>query len=371
VLINECRPLQIEDVFGQEICKRTLVNTVEAAASDNVPIPHTFIFYGPRGTGKTSMARILAMMLNCADGVTSKPCLQCSACTSILRQVAGDVHELDAASNRGIDAVRELRTTASFATLGNFRYKVFIIDEVQMLTTEAWNALLKTLEEPPARVIFVLCTTEVNKVPEAAFSRCLRMQCKKLTCEQIFCNMKNICDKKEIQYDDSALHVISKTARGGMRDALAELERAIIVAGKDRLTEEIACQVTGSFNSKVLTFMASSLYTGQMDTVLKLSNAVEQTGVSPTNLLDNLVQFLYAIYTFQILRDESALLHYQGEQKADIVQLAQAMNNVGLAEAIRFLSESYKVIPFNPNPKIYLDVAMHKAVQEYQRASKG
>jgi DNA polymerase-3 subunit gamma/tau len=204
VLARKWRPQTYEDVVGQPHVTKTLQNAVRSGR-----IAHAYLFTGARGVGKTSVARILAKTLNCTQESGSGPCNACSNCREITQGNSIDVLEIDGASNRGIDSIRELRETVRYRP-GKSRYKIYIIDEVHMLTTEAFNALLKTLEEPPPRVVFVLATTEANKIPATILSRCQRYDFRRITAEQIAAQLERICTSEKIAFEQQALVLVAR-----------------------------------------------------------------------------------------------------------------------------------------------------------------
>ena len=209
------RSQTFDDVIGQQHITKTLQNAVAQNK-----ISHAYLFSGPRGTGKTSCARIFAKAINCEQGTTGEPCNQCQTCLNIMEGSAADVLEIDAASNNGVEEIRDLRDKVKYVPT-SMRYKVYIIDEVHMLSTGAFNALLKTLEEPPAHVIFILATTEPHKIPLTIHSRCQRYDFKQITIEDIVGRLETVLNGSNIDYENSALPIIARAANGGMRDALS------------------------------------------------------------------------------------------------------------------------------------------------------
>ncbi len=234
VLARKWRPQNFDEVVGQEHITRTLKNALELGR-----VAHAFLFSGPRGVGKTSVARILAKALNCSNGPTPTPCNQCQSCLEITQGHSLDVLEIDGASNRGIDEVRELRENIKYLPARG-GYKVFIIDEVHMLTKEAFNALLKTLEEPPAHAIFVMATTESHKVPVTILSRCQRYDFKRLSTAAIQAHLAQMANREGWQLSPEGLQLIAQEAEGGMRDAQGLLDQVITFGGPEVSPPEIA-----------------------------------------------------------------------------------------------------------------------------------
>jgi DNA polymerase III subunit gamma/tau len=227
VLARKWRPQVFEDVIAQDHVVRTLKNAIRFGR-----VAHAFIFSGPRGVGKTSVARILAKALNCAEGPAEIPCNQCPNCREVTDGISMDVHEIDGASNRGIDEIRELRESVKFSPSSS-RYKIYIIDEVHMLTKEAFNALLKTLEEPPSHVIFIFATTETHKVPATILSRCQRFEFRRIPLKQLVNSLKDIARPEGIKISDTALGWIAQGAEGSLRDTLSIFDQVISFAGTD------------------------------------------------------------------------------------------------------------------------------------------
>ncbi len=272
VLARKWRPQSFADLTGQDHVTRTLTNAIE---QDRVP--HAILFTGARGVGKTSSARIVAMALNCARGPTPAPCGTCDSCTEIQRGASVDVFEIDGASNRGINEIRELRDGVRFAPSRD-RYKIYIVDEVHMLTTEAFNALLKTLEEPPAHVVFLFATTEAHKIPITILSRCQRFDLRRIPVPEIEKRLRQIVDAEAIAIPDDVLSLIARQAGGGMRDALSRLDQVIAFCG-DAPTAAAAAEVLGVAERQKLFDLTDALVSRDVERALRVVDHVAEFGV--------------------------------------------------------------------------------------------
>lgn len=284
-LYRKYRPQRFADVTGQTPVVRTLQNALERGR-----VAHAYMFSGPRGTGKTTLARLLAKGLNCENGPAREPCNVCANCQRINDGAAMDVIEIDGASNRGIDEIRYLRENVrTGSTEGG--YKVYIIDEVHMLTTDAFNALLKTLEEPPGHVVFVLATTEAHKVPETIASRCQRFEFRNFTDEQLVARLRQVVDVEGIQVAPDALKLIARHAQGGMRDALALLDQAISFQG-DGIEEIHIAQLLGVVPAdQIWGFLDSLAAADGVSAITQLHQLIEE-GADPAQLTKDCVSFL-------------------------------------------------------------------------------
>lgn len=284
VIARRWRPQSFDEVVGQ----RHIIETLKKAIKTG-KIAHAYLFSGPRGVGKTSVARIFAKALNCSNGPTDTPCLSCSNCVDITRGIFPDVVEMDAASNRGIDEIRELRESVRLTPIKG-KYKVYIIDEVHMLTEQAFNALLKTLEEPPHFVVFVFATTEVRKVPNTILSRCMRFDFKPLSLSEAVDILAKICEKESIAFDRAALEIIAKTSGGSLRDAEMLLEQ-VIAYSEGKITVEKAREALGIIDAFIIDeFIKSILSNSLRDALNIFENDVINRGYDVGSFVSGLLE---------------------------------------------------------------------------------
>ena len=290
-LYRKWRPQGFDSLVGQEAVRTALTNALETGR-----IAHAYLFAGPRGTGKTSTAKILVKAVNCEHGPTPNPCNKCQNCVRINDGTSMDVFEIDAASNRGIDEIRDLREKVAFAPV-NGRYKVYIIDEVHMLTTEAFNALLKTLEEPPPHVIFILATTEPHKIPATIHSRCQRFDFKRVTDSDIVKRLREVADGSGIAADDDALQLIAVQADGGMRDALSLLDQCGVMA--ERVSAETVRSVLGIVGREALRELVKAVGEGNVTKALELLEALLAGGKDVKQIITELAEYLRAVLLYK------------------------------------------------------------------------
>ena len=282
VFARKYRPQNFDDVVGQEHVTRTLSNAI---AQERVP--HALIFTGPRGTGKTTIARILAKGMNCQEGPTSQPCNICRSCTEITNGHAADVFEIDGASNNSVDQVRELRENLKYMP-SHSRYKIYIIDEVHMLSTSAFNALLKTLEEPPAHVLFVFATTEPQKIPVTILSRCQRHDLRRIELTDIISNMHWICTQEQIGIDDQSLGLIARESGGSMRDALSLLDH-VIACTHDHITIKVVSELLGLVERRHIFEVSAAIFSRDLHGVLKLIDGIWRAGYEIIRFFNDLI----------------------------------------------------------------------------------
>lgn len=349
-LYRKWRPQTFKDLVGQEHISRTLANAITSGH-----IGHAYLFAGPRGTGKTSTAKILAKALNCEHGPTPEPCGQCEQCRKIADGSSMDVFEIDAASNRGIDEIRDLRETVKFAPVDG-RYKVYIIDEVHMLTTEAFNALLKTLEEPPAHVVFILATTEAHKVPPTIQSRCQRYDFKRITVEEIESRLRYITAEMKMEAEDEALAMIAIQADGGMRDALSILDQCAALA-EGKITAERVRQILGLVGHDWIYKMTKALAARNVQEALQILAQLLRDGKDLKQVLSELSLHLRSLMIFQAAGTVEAMDLYAEPQ--DVLQeQAKLFAPEVLPRMIARLHEAMTEMKWSPQPRITVEVAL-------------
>lgn len=279
------RPQSFDDVVGQEHVTKTLRNAISKGKQS-----HAYIFSGPRGTGKTSIAKVFAKAINCTNSSDGEPCNECAICKGITQGTNSDVIEIDAASNNGVDEIRNIRDKVKYAP-SESKYKIYIIDEVHMLTTGAFNALLKTLEEPPAHAIFILATTEPHKIPPTIISRAQRFDFKAISSNQIVDRLKYVADSQSLPYDDEALEFIAKASEGGMRDALSIMDQAIAF-GDEHLTLQDALNVTGSVDEASLNELFKDIVEGDVKESFNRYHQFVTEGKEVNRLINDMIYFV-------------------------------------------------------------------------------
>ena len=288
VLARKYRPKQLSELIGQDVFTKTISNAILTNK-----LHHAFLLTGTRGTGKTSSARILALSINCkaSDKETITPCLKCDTCQATLTGSNPDVVEFDAASNTGVDKMREMIENCTFIPIMS-RYKVYIIDEVHMLSKSAFNALLKTLEEPPEKVKFIFATTEVNKVPITILSRCQKFYFKNISPEIIFPHLGDICKKENIRYDDESLQLIAKYANGSMRDALSLLDQAISISSDNNIKIDVIKSMLAIPDREIVSRLFYNCYIGNIVEAMKNSSELISNDINITHIISELMEII-------------------------------------------------------------------------------
>jgi len=328
-LYRKFRPLKFEDIVGQEHITKTLKNQVMAGR-----VGHAYLFNGTRGTGKTSAAKVLARAVNCLNPQNGEPCNECEICKAALAGTLTDIVEMDAASNNSVEDVRIIRDEVNFLpTLA--KYRVYIIDEVHMLSTGAFNALLKTLEEPPAHVKFILATTEPQKLPATILSRCQRFDFKKISDENIEKRLKYICDESKIEATNEALKIIAVLSEGAMRDALSILERCI-QEGNDKIDENLVKELVGIPKLEFINGIAKSIVLYDVENALKIIDEVIRQGKDINNLVWEIIKYIKDILVYKT--SEKLEIYNKGEIE-QIKKLSEKISKERLLQIIYDLSE--------------------------------
>ena len=357
------RPQRFSDVVGQGLVVTTLKNAIITNQ-----ISHAYLFAGPRGTGKTSAAKIFAKAINCHHQTDGEPCNECPTCQAITAGQLGDVIEIDAASNNGVEEIRDIRDKAKYAPT-QADYKVYIIDEVHMLSTGAFNALLKTLEEPPANVIFILATTEPHKIPLTILSRVQRFDFHRISAQDAFERMKFILDQKDLAYDEQALWVIANAAEGGMRDALSILDQALSFSD-NQLALKDALLVTGSVTKQLLKQYFLQVAQGDSAQALATMTEVLGQGKDGQRFIEDLISFIRDILLYQESPDLLTLAA-TGLAAADFEELSQAAAAPVLYTMIDTLNEIQEEMRFTTHPDVYLEVLTVRLSQQRPASAAG
>ncbi|MDD2902458.1 MAG: DNA polymerase III subunit gamma/tau [Syntrophales bacterium] len=355
VLARKWRPQNFEEVVGQEPITRTLQNAISQGR-----IAHAFLFSGPRGVGKTSVARILAKALNCQEGPTPHPCNQCVACREITLGSSMDVLEIDGASNRGIDEVRDLREKIKYLPTHG-QYKVYIIDEVHMLTKEAFNALLKTLEEPPAHAVFVLATTEPHKVPATILSRCQRYDFRRIATSLIQAHLEKLAAQEGWQIDPEGLSLIAREAEGGLRDAQGFLDQVVTFGGETISVAEIA-RILGVTERGSLLKALQAIIQRQGPELLELIDDLYNQGHDLQRFYQDLVWYARHLLLAGLHPEARHLVAVADQEWEEIAQLARQAHPAHLQNLLSVLLQGEEELKRAPQPRLALEVLLLRLI---------
>ena len=360
VLARKWRPKSFDTLVGQKSAVQALSN-----ALDQNRLHHAYIFNGTRGIGKTTIARILAKSLNCDTGITSKPCLKCPACTEIDVGRYVDLIELDAASNTGVDNMIELLENAQYAPASG-RFKIYIIDEVHMLSKSAFNAMLKTLEEPPEHVKFILATTEIQKVPVTVLSRCLQFNLRQMTVEDITNHLKHILNEEKIEAEDEALQIIAKASNGSMRDSLSILDQAIAFS-QSKVSVEKVIQMLGTIDDEILFKIIECLIEENGVGLNKLAREMDANNISFEGALNDLAKLFHELTVCKIVPD-----HLKNSSKIAIYQkLANELTAESLQLFYQICIHGKKDLYLAPDPITGFNMTLLRMLAFYPTSNLG
>jgi DNA polymerase-3 subunit gamma/tau len=355
VLARKYRPQKFSEVIGQEHVTQTLKNALEQGRT-----AHGYIFSGHRGIGKTTVARILAMALNCrsSDKPVTEPCGVCESCTEIRAGNSVDVIEIDAATNRGIDEIRELREATRYRPARD-RFKIYILDEAHQITDAAFNALLKTLEEPPSHVVFMLATTQPEDIPQTIRSRCQHFSFRAVRFEEILNQLKDLCGREKIEADEDALALLAEAGDGSMRDALSILDQAIASA-TGRLTAEQVRNLVGAAPSGVLEEVMQGVARGSSEEVLRLVDRLIGEGHSPTHFARQMVRFLRNAVVAKVAGGDSSLLQISSDERQRVVRVAELFSEEDLARHLQIMLRTHGELGYRQEQRFHLELGLLK-----------
>ena len=357
------RPKTFGDVVGQEHIVKTLKNQIK-----NNNIGHAYLFSGTRGTGKTSTAKIFARAVNCLNPINEEPCNECEICIDTLNDNIMDIVEIDAASNNSVDDIRELRESVKY-TPSKAKYKVYIIDEVHMLSQGAFNALLKTLEEPPSYVIFILATTEPHKIPATILSRCQRFDFKRVSSKDIASRMSYICKKENIEAEEKALSLIARNSQGALRDALSILDQCISF-GNEKIEYNDVIELLGTVNIDELFELSQSIIDENTKKSLEILNEFIIWGKDIRNLINDLIDHFRNLMVCKVSKDLDEIISLPEESIERLKEQSQNVNINDLIRILNILSETQDSMKSSSNTRILAEVTIMKIAQPMFDESK-
>ncbi len=354
VLARKWRPQTFEDLVGQSSITRILQNAIKQSR-----LAHAYLFSGPRGVGKTSTARILSKALNCVDGPTATPCGECGFCTAIAGGSSVDVIEIDGASNNSVEDIRDLREKVKYAPSGG-RYKVYIIDETHMLSQSAFNALLKTLEEPPSHTVFVLATTAPNKVPVTVLSRCQHLPFRRIPSNIIRERLNYIISHEDsISITESALELLARAADGSMRDALTLLDQ--VSAFSEEITDDDLRTLLGISDASLIIGIAGAVLSGDRTSIISLSERIYESGIDIRDFSRSLIALLRNMLTSKVLKNTDNIVDYNDEEKETISKVLSSTSEEHLTLLLEVLVQAENDIRLSSYPRVALEMSLMKA----------
>jgi DNA polymerase-3 subunit gamma/tau len=355
VIALKYRPHNFAELIGQEHVRSTLGNAISGGR-----IAHGYIFSGQRGTGKTSVARILARCLNCEKGPTAEPCNECVSCREIGLGSCVDVIEIDAASNRGINEMRELRENVRYRPARE-RYKVFIVDEAHQITTEAFNALLKTLEEPPEWVVFILCTTESHKIPTTIASRCQQFSFRSVDFAEVVGRMQYICDQEGITTDEDTLAVLAQAGEGSVRDSLSALDQAIACCGTKLNAAEVRT-LLGLYSLDMFGDVSRALVATDSRAMLELVGELERNGHNLQHFCRELARYFRNLLVAKISGGANRLIAASQAEQSRMVEVANKFSEDDLTRYLQLTLDLYRDLQYSLQPRLHLEIGLLRLI---------
>ena len=355
VIARKYRPATFSELVSQEHVRTTLENAITQRR-----IAHGYILCGQRGTGKTTVARIMARCLNCVNGPTPNPCGVCASCLEVTAGNSVDVIEIDAASNRGINEMRELRENVRYRPARD-RYKVFIVDEAHQITNDAFNALLKTLEEPPEWVVFILCTTEVHKLPVTIVSRCQQFSFRSVDFGELVARMQWICDQEGITTDEETLAVLAQAGEGSVRDSLSALDQAIACCGTTLNATELR-GLLGMFSLDSLQLVSQALQASDSQKMLEVVDDLERKGLNLQHFCRELARYFRNLLVAKIAGKETKLIGASGPEQVRMRETAAGFSEEDLTRYLQLTLDVFKDLQYSLQPRLHLEIGLLKLV---------
>ncbi|MDD2581197.1 MAG: DNA polymerase III subunit gamma/tau [Desulfuromonadaceae bacterium] len=354
VLARKYRPQSFSELAGQEHVSRTLQNAIDSGR-----VAHAFLFTGARGVGKTSTARIMAKTLNCERGVTHEPCNVCPQCIEITKGTSTDVFEIDGASNNGVDDVRDLRDNIKYLP-SHSRYRIIIIDEVHMLSTNAFNALLKTLEEPPEHVKFIFATTEPHKLPVTILSRCQRFDFKRVTLPKIIARLREIAGKESVTVSDASLALIARKGDGSMRDSLTAFDQVLAFCGNTVSDEDVAT-LLGTIDRRLLAEISAAVFSGDTQGVLEGVRQVDLVGYNMRQFCQELIEHFRNLLVIRSVKKPEEILDIAAAELEELQKQSLHVSALDIQRRLTLLIKAESEMAYASFPRLIVEMALLKA----------